>query len=255
MAGGISCIVLVKNEEKNILKCIESLSWCDEIIVIDDYSSDNTVKIAQKYTKNIFQHALNNDFAQQRNFGLLNVNKEWVLFVDADEVVSISLQYEISSLISDQFSQLNGYKIKRIDQMWGKILLHGEMGNISLLRLARKNAGEWKGKVHEVWNIKGNVGKLQKPLLHYPHKTVADFLDEINKYSTIKADELIESKQRIHAWQILAYPKVKFIYNYFLKLGFLDGMPGFIVALMMSFHSFLARSKAWQMQSIKNINK
>ncbi len=190
----ISAVVLAKNEEKNIGACLESLSWCDEIIVVDDNSTDKTQEIARKIGAKVFAHSLNNDFAAQRNYGLEKASEDWVLFVDADERVTSALWYEIMARTNDPISQYAGFFLKRDDVLWGKELKHGEIGNIKLLRLAKKDAGLWHGKVHETWKIKGTTLLLEKPLLHYPHSTVADFLREINFYTNLRAEELYKKK-------------------------------------------------------------
>lgn len=244
----ISAVVLTKNEEKNIVDCIESLSFCDEIIVIDDNSNDRTVELAKRTGAKVFTKDLNNNFSSQRNFGLDKAKGEWVLFVDADERVSPELAKEIKEIIRLSKSlekNTIGFLIKRFDYMWGRELEHGETGNINLLRLARKNTGKWEGRVHEVWKVGGNIAILTNPLLHYPHQTVSQFLQEINFYTDIRAKELYDKGIKTHWWQVLIYPKAKFIFNYFLRLGFRDGLPGLVFALMMSFHSFLVRAKLW----------
>jgi|SRR3989344_2193058 len=251
----ISGVVISKNEGKNIARCISSLLWCDEIIVIDDNSTDNTVNVAKEYKVKLYQHNLNNNFAQQRNFGLENAAGKWVLFVDADEVVAERLQKEILSHIYAK-NKINAYSIKRKDTMWGRELRYGDSGNIRLVRLGRKGCGKWEGMVHEKWNIEGRVGMLMEPLHHYPHQTVAEFISKINYYSTIRAQELFEQKVSVGPMQIIFYPKAKFLYNFFFKCGFMDGMEGFIFAIIMSFHSFLVRAKLWllwqERKSIKN---
>nr|MBI5455569.1 hypothetical protein [Candidatus Levybacteria bacterium] len=139
----------------------------------------------------------------------------------------------------------NGFYIKRLDVIWGKMLKHGETGNIKLLRLARKKAGVWYGKVHEQWQIDGKISELENSLIHYPHQTIDEFLKEINFYTSIRAKELYEAGVRGSLKDIIVYPKAKFILNYFIRLGFLDGIEGFIFAIFMSFHSFLVRGKLW----------
>lgn len=243
----ISAVVLTKNEEKHIEDCLKSLLWCDEIIVVDDASTDQTKQIAKKYKATVVAYTGDHDFANKRNFGLTKAKGDWVLFVDADERVSHALSLEIKSQISNSKSQYNGYYLKRQDYMWGKPLLHGEQGNGIFLRLGKKGSGEWRGKVHEVWDVTGNRGVLKNPLLHYPHPTLAEFLEEINMYSTMRAEELHSKGVKANFLSILLYPKAKFIQDYFVKCGFLDGIEGFIVALLMSFHSFLVRGKLWQL--------
>lgn len=243
----ISAVVLTKNEEKNIVDCLETLTWCDEILVIDDNSEDRTTEIAQKMGAKVFVHALEDNFSKQRNFGLQQAKNDWVLFVDADERVTSDLKNEITHLSKERGrdQQSNGYFVKRVDFMWGRELKHGETGSMKLLRLARKDAGAWEGAVHEKWKVKGKVGKLKNPLLHFPHQTITEFLQEINFYTTLRATELYQQGVKIQWHDIILYPKVKFIYNYFIKMGFLDDIPGLIVALLMSFHSFLVRGKLW----------
>lgn len=241
----ISAVILTKNEEKNIEACLENLSWCDEVIVIDDESKDKTVDLAKKKSARVYIRALEDDFALQRNFGLEKAKGDWVLFVDADERVSQALWYEIMAKLNTPFSPYDGYFLKREDVIWGKKLRYGETGNIKILRLAKKNAGKWSGKVHEVWNVKGKTEVLQNSLTHYPHQTIKEFLHEINYYSDLRAQELQKKKVQVSWFTILLYPKAKFILNYVVKRGFLDGLPGFIFALMMSLHSFLVRGKLW----------
>lgn len=245
----ISVVILTKNEEKNIIDCLETVLWADEIVIVDDDSLDRTLEIVKNLeNKKIksYTRPLNGDFSSQRNFGLSKTTKKWILFIDADERVSNELHEEINSLIINSKGQeKDGYFIKRKDFMWGKMLKHGETGNISLFRLAKRGAGVWMGKVHEVWQVNGKTGELNNYLLHYPHQSIDEFLREINFYSTIRAYELYENKTKVNPLDAVTYPLGKFVLNYFLKLGFLDGMGGLIFSLMMIFHSFLVRSKLW----------
>lgn len=239
----ISAVILTKNEEKVIGDCIKSLTWCDEILVIDDSSTDNTTTIAKKLEAQVLHHPMKN-FAAQRNHALQQAKGEWVLFVDADEIVPEALRKEIQKILANN-TNVNGYLMKRQDILWGKALKHGETGQIQLLRLGRKNVGTWQGYVHETWHIKGKTAELSNPLMHYPHQSISEFLSKINRYSDIRAQELFEQGERTSAFLIIVYPKAKFAYNYFVRLGFLDGIPGIIHALMMSMHSFLVRGKLW----------
>lgn len=241
----ISAVVITKNEEQNIESCLKTLEWCDEIIVVDDHSTDKTAFLAEKAGATVYTHALKNNFSQQRNLGLEKAKGNWILFVDADERVSGSLANEIQAMTIE--NNFDGFYLKREDTMWGKVLRHGEVGNIQLLRLAKKHKGKWHGTVHETWHISGKVGVLQNPLQHYPHPTITEFLQEINFYTSLRANELYQQNVRVSWWHIIAYPKAKFIQNYVFRLGFLDGMPGIILALLMSLHSFLVRGKLWQL--------
>jgi len=249
----ISAVVLAKDEEKNIEKCLEALQWCDEIIVIDDYSEDKTVEKVQKFkslkvqnklTIKIYKRHLNNDFAGQRNFALRQAQGKWILFIDADERVSPKLAAEIQYQVSN--IRYQGFFLKRQDYFGGRWLKHGETSRVKLLRLAKKRAGKWQRKVHEVWKIKGKTGELNNPIIHYPHQTISEFLNHLNFHSSLHAEALLAEKGKTTLLKTIFYPIAKFIQNYFFRLGFLDGVPGLITALMMSFHSFLARAKLYQ---------
>lgn len=245
----LSAVILTKNEERNIKNCIETLSFCDEIVVVDDYSLDDTVKIAKKLGGQVYQRLLKDDFAGQRNYALTKVKGTWVLFVDADERVPEALASEISNIKFQKSNVLAGYYIKRIDYMWGKALHYGETARIKLLRLAKRSSGKWERRVHETWEIEGDTYTLKNPILHYPHPTLREFIADISEFSTLHAQANIQEGKRTTLVKIIIWPLGKFFYNFIYKLGFLDGLRGFIIATVMSFHSFLAWSKLWFSQN------
>jgi len=238
----VSVIVVTKNEEKSIEECLKTLKWCDEIIVIDDYSEDKTRDIAEKLGAKVFKHHLNNDFAQQHNYGLKQAKGEWVLFVDADERITPALAKEIKLEIKK--NERFAFVFKRQDFFMGKRLKYGETSKVRLLRMAKKN-GEWVRPVHEVWKTKWHTKTLKNPILHYPHSTISEFLKHVNFFSTLHTKALREEGIEFSLFRLIFNPIGKFLQNYIWRLGFLDGMPGLIMALMMSFHSFLARAKLY----------
>jgi len=245
----ISAVVLTKNEEKNIIDCLESLIFCDEIVIVDDNSTDRTVELIEQFKKNnknvnVYKRVLNDDFSNQRKFGVEKTKNKWTLFVDADERISNNLAIEIKEKVTLN-TTFGGFLIPRVDFMWGKKLEHGETGNIKLLRLFDKNKGNLKGKVHETWETKSEVGILQNPIKHYPHPTISEFLKDINFYTDLRAKELYENGFKTNFISIIVYTKGKFIKNYIFKRGFLDGTAGLVHALIMAFHSFMVRGKLW----------
>lgn len=247
-----SAVVLTKNEEKNIFECLKTLDFCDEILIIDDNSKDSTIKITEGLKDSrikIYQRELNNDFSAQRNFALEKARNDYVLFVDADERVEDKLKEEIL-LLGPEF---DGYFIKRVDNLWGKELKHGEVSDIYLLRIGNKEKGIWVGKVHEQWAIVGRTRKLRNPLKHFPHPTASEFLSEINYYTDLRSKELFNKGVKSSFMSIIVYTKGKFFLNYVLKQGFRDGMQGLLNALLMSFHSFLVRGKLWLLWQKKGI--
>ena len=166
-----------------------------------------------------------------------------MLFVDADEIVSPNLAAEINQAVNN--SAIKGYFVHRVDYIWGSQLKHGDVGAVYLLRLGQVGNGLWQGKVHETWNITGVTGRLKEPLLHYPHQTLYAFLQSINSYSDLRAAELKELQIRSGIFPIFLYPLGKFINLWVFKAGILDGIPGLIHALIMSFYSFLVRGKLY----------
>ena len=241
----ISAVILTKNEGKNLGECIRTLPFCEEIIVIDDYSFDKTVRIARGLGAKVFQRSLDGNFAAQRNFGLEKATNKWVLFIDADERVSHELKEEMEKEVPAPNNSHLGYFLKRDDYFFGKKLKFGETASVSLLRLARKSAGKWMRSVHEVWEVQGRTKTLKNPLEHYPHQSLREFINDINFHSGLHAEANHQEGKHSSLVKILFWPKLHFFKNYFLKLGFLDGTEGFVLALMMSLHSFLAWSKLW----------
>ncbi len=251
----LSAVVLTKNEEQDLKRCLKSISFCEEIIIVDDFSTDKTVVIAKKFTSNIYKRKLSDNFSIQRNYGLQKAKGEWVLFIDADEVVSNSLKQEIIKTLKQNRKTVNGYFIKREDIFLGKRLSFGEVKNIQLIRLARKTSGIWERPVHEIWNTKGRTGYLKSPLIHYSHIKISDFLRKINYYSTVNASYLYNNKVKSSISDIIFYPSIKFIHNFILKLGFLDCFEGLLLSCFMSFHSFLSRSKLYILNNAKTKNQ
>lgn len=239
----LSIVVLTHNDEEHLVDCLELLNFGDELIVIDDESTDRTLDIARNYTKKVYVRPLNNNFSNQRNFALNNAHGNWVLFIDSDEFVSEKLKDEI--LLRIKGGEASGFYLKRIDFMWGKKIIHGEVGEVRLIRLAKRDSGKWHGKVHEEWKVGGVTNTLMNPLIHAPHQSVKEFIKEVDLYSTLRAVELEEANSSSNFFLIFMYPIGKFAKNYFLKKGYKDGVAGFIYAMIMSFHSFLVRAKLY----------
>jgi glycosyltransferase involved in cell wall biosynthesis len=253
----ITVVILTKNEEKNIGRCLKSLNFCDEIIIMDDYSTDKTVQQVHKVCKvikfmkySIYHRKLNNDFANQRNFGLKKSANELVLFIDADEEVSKELKDSILKNAEYLNFHFQAYSIKRRDFFWNHELKYGEVKKVrkqGIIRLVHKNSGNWMGSVHEIFHTANKITRIKGYLNHYPHSTLKAFIEEVNFYSTIRAEELFNHEIKTNAFQIIFFPIFKFVYNYFINFGFLDGSAGFTYAFMMSFHSFLVRAKLYQL--------
>ena len=244
----LTCVILTKNEEENISECIKSVYFCDEVIIIDDYSTDKTTEIARKLGARVYKRSLNDDFASQRNFGLAKATSKWALFLDADERIAVALRDEIIQMVSNPLITYEGFFLKRKDVVWGKEINQGEVGRVKLLRLAKKSSGKWRRRVHEIWQIKGKTKALVNPILHYPHSNLREFIKDINYFSTLHSSANRQERKNASLAKIVIWPLGKFVYNWIFKLGFRDKTAGFVTAGVMSFHSFLAWSKLWFLQ-------
>ncbi len=244
----LTAVVLTKNEERNIEDCLKAVSFCDDILVVDTGSTDKTIDVARKNGATVISYDFKQDFAAIRNFALEKAITDWILFIDADERVSPALQKEITAALTSD-SNIQAYSLRRRDWFWGTELKWGETHAArtqGIIRLIKKGSGRFEGTVHEEFREirgSGEIGRLKNYLEHYPHPSITDFLNSINMYSTIRAQELRKKGVSVSSFDIFAYPFGKFIYTYFLKLGFLDGPAGFVYSFMMAFHSFLVRGK------------
>jgi glycosyltransferase involved in cell wall biosynthesis len=173
------------------------------------------------------------DFAKERNELLKKARREWVFFLDSDEVISPALRRELSQLNNNSIKSINAFYVKRKNYFLGTFV-----GADLLLRLARKDAGNWERRVHEVWKIKGKVGRLKNPIIHNTATSVDDMIAKINYYSTLHAQANLEEGKKSNIFKIIFYPKVKFVQS--LLAG-----KGLVLSILMAFHSFLSWSKLW----------
>lgn len=243
----LTAAILTHNDEHRLESCIKFLNFCDEIVIVDDQSTDNTVKIAKKLNAKVDVHPLENDFAAQRNRLLEKARGEWILFIDSDEEVTTELANEIIATLKEP--KYDVYFIKREDFFQNHKMLHGEVQTAAkkgFIRLVKKGSGTWKGSVHEEFKTNKETGDLIHPLKHYPHQSISEFIADINFYSTLRAKQLLKEKHIPTITELLFLPTGKFFYTYILKQGFKDKTPGLIYSFMMSFHSFLVRAKLYQ---------
>lgn len=246
----ISTVILTKNEETLIASCIDAVSFTDEVIVIDNGSKDNTIQVAQNNKARVIKLADADNFSKLRNMGLEEARNDWVLFIDADEIVSKELSIEIQKELEKP--RYNSYYLKRRDHWRGKVLRFGEVYSAyhcGYIRLLKKGSGTWKNAVHEVFQTTQKIGHVKGFIDHYPHTTLHKFIYDINFYSTLRAKELYQTGKSSNSLEIFITPFLKFFYTYIVLLGFLDGSAGFIYSFMMSFHAFLVRAKWYMMKS------
>lgn len=247
---GISAVIITKNEEDNLERCLKSLKFCDEIVVVDSQSTDLTKEIAEKYTKNVYDEAWLG-FEAQRTLALSYATHDWILSIDADEEVSEELKNEILKQAVSP-SEFSAFSLPRKTIHFGRWIKHGGWYPNRLIRLFKKADGEWKGDaVHEFWSTKGKVGEIKADLLHYSFSSLADQVDRNNKYSSLGAEKLSTKETRFSLFKLLAKPVSKFLETYLLKLGLLDGYPGFIISVSAAYSVFLKWAKLWELERVE----
>lgn len=242
----LSAVVITKNEEKNIARCLESLSFCNEIVVVDSHSTDKTLEIAKKYTSKVFERSWSG-YVDQKNYAVGLTSNDWVLSIDADEEISPELKLEVLELLKNS-PQETAYLIARKTIHSGQWIKHGGWYPNRLVRLFRKSCGSWQGgPVHEFWAAQGRVGELKNDLVHYSFDNISDQVERNNLYSTLGAKLLLEQKCKFSLFRLLFKPVSKFVETYFLKLGFLDGYRGFFISISAAYSVFLKWAKLWEL--------
>lgn len=239
-------VVITRNEEKNIGRCLESLKFCDEIIVVDAESTDRTPEICLKKNAKFVTRPWTN-YSDQKNYAVSLTRADWILSIDADEEVTPVLEKEI--LHSIQSSKAVAYSLPRKTLHSGRWIKWGGWYPNRLVRLFNKNSGAWEGdEVHEYWKANGVVGNLSNDLIHYSFESITDQVERNNHYSSLGAQSLKKEGHRFSLYKLLIKPASKFIETYLLKLGLLDGYPGFIIAVSASYSVFLKWAKLWELE-------
>ena len=248
MSINISVAIITFNEEKNIKRCIESVDFCDEIVVVDSLSSDNTCQIAKDLGAKVIDQKFLGHIAQKQ-LAVDNCTNDWVLSLDADEELSLQLQEEIKELIQQPL-KCDAYIMPRVSFHLGRWIRHGGWYPDAKIRLFDKNKAYWGGyNPHDKVIVNGIVGKLKGDLQHYVFKDLKHNIDTNNAYSTIMAEDLDRNGKNFSYLKLLLKPLGKFLEVYIYKKGFLDGIPGFIIAVGAAYSMFLKFAKLWEIQN------
>lgn len=244
----VSVVVITKDEEKNISDCLKSVEWADEIIVIDSESTDKTVELAKQFTDRIFIRKWEG-YVPQKKYALSLAKNEWILSLDADERITTELKDEILKLSPGSFS---GFKIRRKNFLLKKeITSCGWEKDYQLRLLKRDKAGLSDRLVHEKFIVDGQVDKLKNPMLHYTFSSFSEYLDKINYYTSLKAQELVSKKKRVGSLTIFLHTVSAFFAFFFIKRGFKDGVYGLIISLLHSVSTMMNYIKLWELQNKK----
>ena len=243
----ISAMVNTYNEEKNIADCLESLAWVDELVVVDSGSTDLTMEIARSYAHKVISVSPGN-FSDIRNEGLKHLTGEWVIVIDADERVTEELQREIKNSIAAESKQV-GFQIPRKNFFMRQWIKYCGWYPDYVLRLFRNSREHvFSGLVHEAVLLKGEIGIMEQPLIHYTYNGLEQYLNKFNRYTTLSAEMICNKGRKINLTHLIIRPPLEFIKMFFLKRGFLDGLYGFIISYMSSMYVFVKFAKAWLKQ-------
>ncbi len=242
----ISCIIITRDEATNIRRCLDSVSWADEIVVVDSGSTDDTKKIASEFTDRIFDLKWEG-FGPTKEFARTQAREEWILSVDADEEVSDELKGEIRRMV-DSTDPADGYLIPRRSNFLGRWIRHGGWYPDLVLRLFRKDSGRFTlSMVHEEVQVRGRIGRLKNDLLHHTDPDFDHYLAKLNRYTSLDAVGLFDAGGKSRLRDITLRPPVVFVKMYLVKAGFLDGIHGLILALASAFHVFSKYVKLWHL--------
>lgn len=248
MKNNISAIVITKNEEEKIGECLDSLSWADEVLVIDTGSDDKTIQIATKRKAIVISFA-KGGFSDWRNQGAKEAKSDWLLYVDADERVTPLLRKEILKVINSP-TDIVLYAIPRRNIILGKEMKHGGWWPDHVKRLMKKEAlVKWEGDLHENPVVKGELGHLVNPLVHLKHTKLSEMVEKTNKWSEIEAKLLLKSGHpKMAGWRFFRIMATELWYRLIKLKGFLDGTEGVVYAIYQMWSKFVTYGKLWEMQ-------
>lgn len=239
----ISACVMTFNEERKIRRCLQSLSWCDEIVVVDSFSTDRTMAICREFTDRIYQHVWLG-YVGQRNILREYAAHPWILFLDADEEVSPGLRDEIQQVFARGSGETVAYEFPRQVYYLGRWIRHGEWYPDTKLRLFKKAYGRTEGvEPHDKVEVRGPVRRLKNPVWHYTYDDLSDHMDTLNRFSTITAQQKFLHGGRFRALDLLLRPPLHFFKGYILRRGFLDGGHGFLIACLCAYGALMKYAK------------
>jgi glycosyltransferase involved in cell wall biosynthesis len=244
----VTATLITFNEAATVRAALESVSWADEIVVIDSESSDGTVAIARQFTDKVFVRAWPGYIAQ-KNFAAECASHDWILSLDADERISPALADEIGRLLKSGASAA-GYRMPRVTFHLGRWIRSTDWYPDYQLRLYDRRRGRWAGgRVHESVSVDGHVVDLRSEILHYAYRDLAHHFQTMDRYTTLAARQMYEDGRRAGWLDLAVHPPAAFLRNYVLRGGFRDGVPGLIVSAMNAHYVGLKFAKLWELCS------
>ena len=244
----IAAIVVCFNEEKNIGACLDSVQWCDEIVVVDSFSTDRTVEICRRYTDRIFQRAWGG-YRDQKAFAHSQATKEWVMLVDSDERVCPELRDEIREALEMDRNRYVAYSVPRLVYYLDRWWWHGGWYPDYDIRIFKRGAAWWGGMdPHERIFVDGRTRRLRNPLHHYSYRDITDHVNRINHFTDVSSRELKNAGKGWRWRDSLIHPPFRLFRSFLWKKGMIEGAAGFFVAVTAAFYVFMKYAKLRELE-------
>jgi len=244
----ITAVVITKNEEVRIENCLKSLDFADEILIIDD-SADKTCEIAKKNSKvKAFKRTFDN-YSGQRNFGIEKASNDWILMFDADEETESTFALSI-----DQAIEKNGFdafKFPRKNIIFGKWIKHAGWYPDFQTRLFKKGKAHYERLVHEKLEVDGEIGELTTHIIHHNYDTITQYLDKLQKYTTLEQEELLGTGYKFHWPDLILKSNGEFLRRFFAEFGYKDGLHGLVLSILQGFYTLVVYLKVWEKEKFR----
>jgi glycosyltransferase involved in cell wall biosynthesis len=251
MTCKVSACVIARDEAENLPRCLGALAFADEVVVVvDDRTHDASVEIARAHGARVILRPYEGNIAQ-KSFAISQARNEWVLEIDADEVVSPELAREVESVVEADAAECSIYEVNRITFHLGRWIRHGAFFPDWVPRLYRRSQVRWAGvDPHGHVVADGPVGRLSGLLHHFSYRDLRDQIARVQAFSEQSARDLWRRGRRARAADLCLRPPLRFLRDYLVKAGFRDGVPGLVIAAVSSFHVFLKYAKLWELERV-----
>jgi glycosyltransferase involved in cell wall biosynthesis len=242
----VSVYVLTYNNRRTIERCLRSLGWVEELVVVDSLSTDGTYEISKQYTDKVYQRKWT-DHRDQYQYAADHTRNDWIMFVDADEEIPPELAEEIRRELEKGARGLDGFIVYRSTYYLGKWIRYGGWYPDYEIRLYRRDKGRWEGGLHAKVVVDGKVGALRNHYLHFTYRDISDQIQTIDRYSRMAVEDLLRDGKKFSLFNLLLHPPFRFIKEYLFKAGFRDGLPGLIIIVSTMFYVFIKYAKLWEL--------
>jgi glycosyltransferase involved in cell wall biosynthesis len=253
----LSAVINTRNETKNIVRCLKSIAeYVNEIVVVDMQSSDDTVKLAKEYTANIFHHENTNYVEPARNFAISKATGDWILILDADEVLPEMLGVKLKKLA--EYGEFSFYRFPRKNWIFGKWIKYSGWWPDYQIRFFKKDKVTWDNEIHSIPITQGKgmdlIAEEKNALIHYHYENLEQYLDRLNRYTTVESNAKVANNYQFKWENVITKPANEFISRFFAWKGYKDGLHGLALSLLQAFSLMVVELKVWQLEKFNDIN-